>query len=233
MLAIIPARAGSKGVLDKNKKLFCGRPLIEWSIEAALNAKSVSKILVTSNDNDILENRFVNQCCDFIIRRPDSLSSDDSPASNYIEHVFNVVPELVEIKYFSVLQPTSPLRVANDIDELFKRVSEQNFKGGVTVVDLPHNFLPHKLMKMMDGFVAPSVKTQSGANLRQAEDKIYVARNGAAVYICEAEYFIESKSLFSNRMAYWKMPFSRSIDIDTADEFDLAEIIMQEMLRCE
>jgi CMP-N,N'-diacetyllegionaminic acid synthase len=230
MLAIIPARAGSKGVQNKNKKIFCGRPLIEWTIEAAINAKSVSRVLLTSNDEEILDNRYVNQHCDFVIRRPDNLAADDSPAISYVEHALNVVPGLNEVKYFSVLQPTSPLRLADDIDELFKRVSEQNFKGGVTVVDLPHNFLPHKLMKITGGYVTPSSETQSGKNLRQEENLTYVARNGAAVYICEVEHFLQSHSLFSDRMAYWKMPFSRSVDIDTVEDFDLAQLIMQEMM---
>ena len=230
MLAIIPARAGSKGVQNKNKKLFCGRPLIEWTIEAAVNAKSVSRVLVTSNDSDILDNRYVNQNCDFVIKRPDNLAADDSPATSYVEHALNVVPGVNEIKYFSVLQPTSPLRVADDIDELFKRVSKQNFKGGVTVVDLPHNFLPRKLMTIVDNCVMPSRETKSGKNLRQDENSTYVARNGAAVYICEVEYFLQSHSLFSDRMAYWKMPFNRSIDIDSVEDFELAQLIMQEMM---
>ena len=226
MLAIIPARAGSKGIQNKNKKLFCGRPLIEWTVEIALKAKSVKRILVTSDDPDILNNAFLKKNVDYIVRRPIGLSKDSSPATTYISHAFNVLGGHYDFEYFCVLQPTSPLRISSDIDNLYEKVRLHNAATGVTVVKLPHNYTPEKIMYQRGDLLVPTDDSKYGRNLRQLSQQ-YFARNGAAVYIATKTHFDIEKSLFSSLMAFYEMPMKRSIDIDTQEDFELAELIMK------
>ena len=205
MLAIIPARAGSKGITNKNKRIFCGRPLIEWTIEAAKNSKSVTSIMITTDDSDLLNSKFVNDNSDFLINRPSAISSDNSPAIDYIKHALNQINEGKKFDYFCILQPTSPLREANDIDILFDKVIQSKSNCGVTVVEVPHIFSPNSLMLKNNNIVRPSNNSFFGKNLRQTKES-YVARNGAAVYVCKVDYFKEHETLFDHEMPYHLMP---------------------------
>lgn len=229
VLAIIPARAGSKGVPGKNKRNFCGAPLINWSIRAAEESESVSEILVTTDDLDIITSLSNSNRVDYLIERPAIIASDDSPATEYIHHALNLVSAKERFEYFCILQPTSPLRMASDIDALFGNVVRFNMNAGVTVVNVPHNFSPDSLMVKKGDFVSPTNTTKDGANLRQ-EKKLYYARNGAAVYICRVDYFLDKGSLFDDQMSFFEMPLLRSIDIDTEEEFKLAELVMKERI---
>lgn len=227
MLAIIPARAGSKGLPGKNKKLFCGRPLIEWTIEAAVKSSSVSSILVSTDDEDLLGSNFVKSNVDFLVRRPKELATDESSANQYIEHSLKLALHERHFEFFCVLQPTSPLRISSDIDEIYRQVLRNKTNCGVTAVDVPHKYLPESLMEVRNGIARPTSQTLQGSNLRQFKKNSYIARNGSAVYVCRTDYFLKNKTLFDKAMSYHLMPMIRSIDIDTLEDFELAELIMK------
>lgn len=230
MIAIIPARKGSEGVPGKNKRLFCGRPLIEWTVEAALKSGSITTIVVSSDDKDILDNQYLNESVDIMLSRPKRFSGSLSPAVEYINHVFDNVVEVQSSDYFCILQPTSPLRRADDIDNLYKKVVCNNSYSGVTVVDVPHNFSPEALMVEASGKAELLTELKKQVTNRTFK-KRYLARNGAAVYICNRNYFRKEQTLFCNPMEFLKMPMMSSIDIDCEEEFQLAELIMRERLR--
>lgn len=229
MLAIIPARAGSKGVPGKNKRLFCGKPLIEWTIDAGLNARCIDKILVSTDDSDILNNKTVKNNVHYLVSRPKALSNDSSPAEEYIWHALHSLNEEELPEYFCVLQPTSPLRLREDIDGLYEAVLTKKSNSGVTVVEVPHNFSPESLMLVEAGVVKPSLASLRSKNLRQTKAR-YFARNGAAVYICRTDYFLSKGTLFDYEMAYWEMSSLVSVDIDTEEDFIIAELIMKDRL---
>lgn len=229
MFAIIPARAGSKGVPGKNRRCFDGKPLIQWSIDAAENAESIKEIAVSTDDTHILNNSTFICSCDYMLHRPSEISQDDSPATLYVSHALKESKAWERHEYFCILQPTSPLRVSEDIDILYSKVKDGGFNCGVTVVQVPHNFIPQSLMEKNGNKVEMSNDSLYSRNLRQ-EKKSYVARNGAAVYICKIEHFIKNNSLFDKVMAYHEMSMLRSIDIDTEDDFKLAELIKKEYM---
>lgn len=229
MLAIIPARAGSKGIKGKNRLLFCGKPLLEWTLDAAKLSKSVSEIVLTTDDVEIIENYDLKRACDYILRRPPELSSDDAPASGYIYHALTELSIEQRHEFFCVLQPTSPLRLASDIDGLLERTVEGGFNSGVTVVKVPHNFGPESLMRQNGNYVEPLTPVGDVITLRQDKGG-YFARNGAAVYVCRVDFFMRTESLFDRHMAYFEMPAFRSVDIDSQEDFDLAELYMRTFL---
>ena len=224
MLAIIPARAGSKGVPGKNVRDFVGKPLIQWTLETAQAASSIDEILISTDDPQIFNNSALASGCDLMIKRPASISQDDSPAVLYIKHALDKLGPNCSHQYFCILQPTSPLRIAQDIDRLYEKVIASRLNCGVTVVQVPHNFAPESLMTKRGDRVQVREDCLTRNNLRQNK-KQYLARNGAAVYICKVEHFLRCGSLFDNDMAFLEMPMLRSIDIDTKEDFKLAELI--------
>lgn len=228
VLAIIPARAGSKGVPGKNKRMFCGKPLIYWTIDTALKSKAIDKIVVTTDDVDILKDQYIKENVDFVIERPKSISGDSANANEYILHVLDTLERALVVKHICILQPTSPLRLSSDIDELYSNVKSSNLECGVTVVDVPHNFSPQSLMIEKLDYIEKCDLT-SEVTLRQNKEQ-FIARNGAAVYICKVNHFRKHTSIFDKKMASYKMPMLRSIDIDTQEDFILAELIMKERL---
>lgn len=227
MLAIIPARAGSKGVPGKNRRDFYGKPLIQWSLDAAKEAKSIEEVVISTDDSLILNNPIFNSSCDIMLSRPNEMSQDDSPATLYIKHAIEFTKAWERHEYICILQPTSPLRVSEDIDLLYTKVIDSKLNSGVTVVQVPHNFAPQSLMEKKGDYLELCTDSLNSRNLRQ-EKKSFLARNGAAVYICKIEHFIKSNSLFDKTMAYHEMSMIRSIDIDTEDDFKLAELIKKE-----
>jgi CMP-N,N'-diacetyllegionaminic acid synthase len=126
VLAIIPARKGSKRLPGKNTMMFRGKPLVQWSIEQAKEAKYVSQVVVTSDDDKVLELAIRNHC-DAIVR-PFQLAADATPMNVVVEHVLS----LYTCDYVVLLQPTSPLRWCLDID----RCIEKSWAHGKPVVSM-------------------------------------------------------------------------------------------------
>ena len=115
LIALIPARSGSKGIKNKNIKIFCGKPLIQWSIESALNAPFVDRVIVSTDSKDYADlAKSLGAEVPFI--RPDKYSQDDSPSIDFILHALEEIPEAKDIL---LLQPTSPLRDHKDIESYF------------------------------------------------------------------------------------------------------------------
>ena len=133
-LAIIPARGGSKRLPRKNILDLCGKPLISWSIEAALKSKYISKVVVSSDDEEIL-NISSNFGAD-IIKRPYELANDTATTFDAIKHTIN---NLEKYDYIVLLQPTSPLRNEKHIDEAIELLEEKQADGIVSVCEMDHS----------------------------------------------------------------------------------------------
>ena len=133
-LAIIPARGGSKRLPRKNILDLCGKPLISWSIEAALKSKYISKVVVSSDDEEIL-NISSNFGAD-IIKRPYELANDTATTFDAIKHTIN---NLEKYDYIVLLQPTSPLRNEKHIDEAIELLEEKQADAIVSVCEMDHS----------------------------------------------------------------------------------------------
>lgn len=133
-LAIIPARGGSKRLPRKNVLDLCGKPLITWSIEAGLNSKYIDKVVVSSDDDEILEisRKFGAET----IKRPDELASDTATTFDAIKHT---IDNLEKYDYIVLLQPTSPLRDQKHIDEAIELLVEKNADAVVSVCEMDHS----------------------------------------------------------------------------------------------
>ena len=218
-LAIIPARGGSKRLPRKNVLDLAGKPLIAWSIEAGLKSKYIDKLIVSSDDAEILE--IAEQYHAQTIQRPDTLASDTATTFDAIEHT---IASVEAYDYIVLLQATSPLRETSDIDAAIELLHAKNADAVVSVCEMEHsplwaNTLDENLS--MKGFLKEEV-----LNKRSQDLESYFRLNGA-IYICKTEKLLEAKSFLLPEHIYaFKMDRERSIDIDEAIDFKMAEVLV-------
>ena len=218
-LAIIPARGGSKRLPRKNILDLCGKPLISWSIEAALKSKYISKVVVSSDDEEIL-NISSNFGAD-IIKRPYELANDTATTFDTVKHT---IDNFKNYDYIVLLQPTSPLRNEKHIDEAIELLEEKQADAIVSVCEMDHsplwsNTLPED--GNMRGFLREEILNKRSQDLEK-----YYRLNGA-VYICKTDKLLENKSFFlkDNIFAYI-MDKKNSIDIDEEIDFEIAKVLI-------
>lgn len=219
-LAIIPARGGSKRLPRKNVLDLAGKPLIAWSIEAGLNSKYIDKVVVSSDDTEILA--VSKEYNAETIIRPDELASDTATTFDAIKHT---IENIEQYDYIVLLQATSPLRNAKHIDAAIELLGSKNADAVVSVCEMDHSPLWSNILDeslSMQGFLRDEVLNKRSQDLEK-----YYRLNGA-VYICKTEKFLEEKSFFLQENIYgFKMDRESSIDIDEAIDFKMAEIIKE------
>lgn len=219
-LAIIPARGGSKRLPRKNVLELCGKPLIVWSIEAGLKSKYIDKLIVTSDDEDILS--ISKKYGASIIKRPEELASDTATTFDAIKHT---IDNLEKYDYIVLLQPTSPLRNEKHLDEAIEHLEQKNADAVISVCEMDHsplwcNTLPEN--GSMQNFLKEEVLNKRSQDL----DK-YFRLNGA-IYICKIDKFLNNKGFFLKENIYaYLMSKEDSTDIDDEFDFLMTEYIMK------
>jgi len=218
-LAIIPARGGSKRLPRKNVLDLAGKPLIAWSIEAGLKSHYIDKVVVTSDDDEILEisKRYGVET----IIRPDELANDTATTFDAVKHA---VDNVEKYDYIVLLQPTSPLRDEKHIDEAVELLESKNADAVVSLCEMDHSPLWSNTLDdslSMKGFLRDEV-----LNKRSQDLKKYYRVNGA-IYICKTDKLLEEKSFFlkENIFAY-TMDRKSSVDIDEEIDFDIAKVLI-------
>jgi CMP-N,N'-diacetyllegionaminic acid synthase len=228
-LAIIPARGGSKGIINKNLKLFDDKPLIQYTIEAALKSNIFDKVIVSSDSEDILKYvRNFNIETPFI--RPSHLGGDNVLMKDVVIHALNWLEqyESFDPDIIYLLQPTSPLRTYRHIIDSYNLFKDSSADTLVSVVKVPHNFTINSMMRIQNNRLK-KVNSLEEIPLRQ-EKEIFYSRNGAAIYCFRKKYFIENKKFFDDDTIPFIMDKISSIDIDDIDDFILAELIYKSKL---
>ena len=223
MLAIVPARGGSKGLPGKNIRSLAGKPLIAYTIEAALGAKSVSRV-VCSTDSPEIADVAARFGAEVPFLRTAELAQDDSLAiDNYIYTVDRLIAEGASIDDYCVLLPTAPLRTAADIDAAAAVFRERNADSVISYYPAPH---PVQWYRYIDEAGVLRSFFEDGARLanRQEERASYLP-NGA-IYIFRHTILKSTREYYSERTYPYLMPISRSVDIDTLDDFNYAEYIL-------
>ena len=219
-LAIILARGGSKRLPRKNLLDLCGKPLIAYSIEAALKSKYISKVIVSSDDEEIL-NIAKEYKADFI-KRPDELASDTATTFDALKHTLENVEKY---DYVVLLQPTSPLRTEKHIDEAIELLEEKSADAIISVCEMEHSPLWSNILDEnldMSNFLRDEVLNKRSQDLPK-----YYRLNGA-IYICKTEELLENKGFFIKENIFaFKMNKENSIDIDEEIDFIIAREIKQ------
>ncbi len=215
VVAIIPARGGSKGIPHKNVYPFNGKPLICWNIEAAIGAALVDQVIVSTDDAEIAEvSRTAGAT---VIMRPDDISTDIASSEDALIHALENLGERPELTVF--LQCTSPLTQSKDIDDCIQKLLDSNADSAFTATE-SHRFL-------WKNTEAATGVNHNGAERKRRQDleKEY-AENGA-VYAMRTEGFLRGRHRFFGKTVISEMPSTRSWEIDSLEDVHVAEALSE------
>ncbi|RXE84506.1 acylneuraminate cytidylyltransferase family protein [Pseudoalteromonas sp. A757] len=225
VLAVVPARAGSKRLPNKNVKLLNGLPLITYTFEAIKNSKYISDTIATSDCPEVLKisQQYKNI---YPLDRPKELASDTASSVDVLLHAVEKAQVLLgEFDIICLLQPTSPLRTAKDIDDAISLYIEKKAKGVVSMAKCEHSPLWATPLESESDF-KEFIKGLS--NTRSQDLKAFYQLNGA-IYLVDKSTFLATKKLFQEDDYYpFIMSPEKSLDIDTALDFKLVELVMGE-----
>ena len=225
--ALIPARGGSKRLPRKNIKSLCGKPLIAWTIDVAKESKYIDSVVVSTDDFEIKEvaEKF-GASVPFL--RPENLSNDTASSFDVVKHAIEFL-NINKVNHLIVLlQPTSPLRTVEELDEALELFINKKASGVVSVSECEHsplwtNTLPENLS--MADFIRPEVQGKRSQDLPK-----YYRLNGS-IYIYSTEQLIKNNHIFYNNLVYgFETSANISVDIDTEIDFIIAEKFLQHRL---
>lgn len=223
MIALIPARCGSKELPGKNIKNLCGKPIIAYTIEEAKKSRYVTEVHVSTDCNEIKEIALqYGAICHFL--RPDFLATDNAKAiDTYIYTIDRLNKEYgYSINEIIILQPTSPLRLAHDIDKSVELFRNKQADSVVSYTKEDHPIQWHKYITEENKF--ENIFEDKLLNRQEFKPSYYP--NGA-IYIFKYDLLKSGKYYGDNTFAYI-MPKIRSVDIDTIDDFKYAEFLMKD-----
>lgn len=229
IIAIIPARGGSKGLPGKNIKPLLGKPLIAWTIEQARKSKYIDKLIVSTDDKKIAEiSKRYGAEVPFL--RPKELAKDNSSTSDAIVHAINWFEKKGE--YFDIivwLEPTSPLRNENDIDNAIKLLVK-NFVKADSLVSLGVVQLekPQILKKIERGFVTSFIKTPKKLCRRQQLPEVYFPYG--VIYMSKINAFKKNRTFYQKKTIPYFIDRWQSYEIDDMCDFLCNEIILKNKL---
>lgn len=222
--ALIPARGGSKRLPRKNIKLLVDKPLIAWSIEVAKACKYVDRVIVSTDDEEI--KRISEQYgAEVPFLRPEYLSNDHASSFDVIKHAIDFLTLSRSNELIVLLQPTSPLRLASEIDAALEFFVQKDAKGVVSISETEHspmwsNTLPED--GCMSDFIRPEVQG------KRSQDLPSFFRLNGSIYIYETLALLEKGAIFFDEYVYgFETSLETSIDIDTEFDFVIAEALLR------
>ena len=226
ILGIIPARGGSKGIPKKNIKLLGGKPLLEYTAKAALASKSLSRVILSSDDTEIIEvAKNIGLEVPFI--RPENLSQDETPSLSVIKHAL----EFFETKneFFDaicLLQVTSPFREEELIDRAIQKFEREDLDSLISVREVPSDFNPHWIF-ITDSKNHLKVATGEEKIISRRQELPKAFHRDGAIYITRTEVILNQDSLYGSSIGYIESKNEHYVNIDTPDDWRVAEEIIK------
>jgi len=231
ILSIICARGGSKGIKNKNIKIFCGKPLIFWTIKQCLNSKFAKSVYLSTDSKKIskLAKKY-GANVDFL--RPKSLSGDSVPEINVWKHITKFYENKFNLKYDAVcsVSVTSPMRKSTDIDNSILKFKKNKNLDLVVVVSKS---------KKNPYFNILEKKNINELKISKKYKKKIVRRQDAPVtfdlttvsFVIKRDFLMKTKDLKKSKMGYIVVPEERSVDIDNIQDFKYAEYLYKNKIR--
>jgi CMP-N-acetylneuraminic acid synthetase len=220
ILALITARGGSKGIPGKNIKPLGGKPLINWTIEAAKNSGYIDRLII-STDAEAIAKIAEKAGCEVPFIRPTKLATDISTSMDVILHALDTLYD--EYDYLVLLQPTSPFRKTQHIDSIIRQGIDTKSKITVSVTEAKKH--PAFMFGIEDGTLMPVLKNGQHQR-RQDMPKVY--EHNGALYFAEIDYLKTVKSYNSEGVSAFEMGVVDSIDLDSPMDWQYAECILRE-----
>lgn len=222
-LALIPARAGSKSIKNKNLANLNGMPLIHYTIEAAKMASCIDEIVVSSDGDSILEYALKQNVKP--LKRPEELATDTTQSHEVILHA---ITHYKEFQYIILLQPTSPLRNSYDIDNAFRIFLETRANALISVSKIDNKILK-AFMICENGYLKGICNNTYPFMPRQSLPQTY--QSNGAIYIIKRDLFLQNPTFLPEKTKYYIMSDENSIDIDTQKDLDIANNILQQRIK--
>ena len=225
IICIIPARGGSKGLPGKNIKQLLGRPLLAWTIEQAKKSKYIDEIFVSTDDTDIARTS-KEYGVDVPFLRPDYLASDSVSSVDVVVHVLDYYES--RSTYFDIiilLEPTSPLRKENDIDDAIELLLNNKSADGLISLGEVHMEHPMIVKKInSSGRIEPYIKDVKKISQRQQADKAYFPYG--VVYMIKTDVFKLEKAFYTNNIIPYIIERWQNYEIDDIYDFYAVEALM-------
>lgn len=217
-VGLIPARGGSKGIPRKNIRMLGGKPLIAWTIEAALRARRLDAVVVSTEDAEIAEVAR-RHGAEVPFMRPAELARDDTPG---IAPALHALEQNASWERLVLLQPSSPLRTTEDIDACIELAERVGAPSAASLVEPSrHPYWMYRLEQ--DGRMRPLMDVPEVAN-RQDLPPVY-SMNGA-LYYARADWLRRTRTYVTTETIGYVMPAERSVDLDTPADWLLAEMLL-------
>jgi len=220
LIAIITARGGSKGLPRKNILPFCGKPLLAHTILAAAQSRAIDQIIVSTDDAEIAA--VARQYgAEVPFMRPAPLASDTASSRDVLRHALSFLAGRGEnIEAFCLLQPTSPLRTADDIDQAIDLFQAKNADSVISVTPFEH-----PLQLAVEMAADKRIELRESTDFTRRQDMRQSWRPNGAIYIFRTEFFQQSTTYYGANSYGYLMPAERSVDIDSSIDLVVAEAI--------
>lgn len=224
ILGLILARGGSKGIPGKNIKPLLGKPLLQYTFEAAQESKLLSRVILSSDDPVIIA---VAEEIELEVpfKRPAELAADDTSSFEVIKHAVNFFAHKGEnFNAVCILQPTTPFRRLKLIDDAIEKFISGNFDSLISVREVPADFNPHWVFEEKDGRLKIATGEKKIIPRRQELPKAY-HRDGA-IYLTKTHVLIEQNSLYGNNMGFIDTTGDPYVNIDEGRDWEEAERLL-------
>lgn len=229
VLALIPARSGSKGLRGKNLLDLHGKPLVAWPIEVALESRFIDRVVVSTNSKKIAEiaNKYG---ADTPFLRPRELATDTATSADVVLHALDFLKKQEEeYEYIVLLEPTSPLTSTDDVDKGLKELHKKSSEGFLSIVSVSEAESTHPIFCSTikeDGSLKPLLKRNfSSPTRRQDIDKVHFF--DGSFYISQVSAFYKYKTFYHKKTIGFKMPQWQSYEIDNMTDFTIIKAIME------
>ena len=231
-LAVIPARGGSKGLPGKNIKNLCGKPLIAWSIDSARKSEYLDEVMVTTDCNEIL--KIANKYgANTPFLRPGLISTDTATTYDVIQHTINFYKSSLEreFDYIVLLEPTSPLRTAQDIDASIESLLSSSTAKSIVGIGKTEDQNPEFLVsKNKNGFISGYKNKNMKVLRRQDISDVYFFEG--SIYVSDVETYLERKTFYHQDTLGFEFPKFKSLEMDDMDDYIMIEAIMKHKGYC-
>lgn len=226
ILGIVPARGGSKGIPRKNLVSLCGRPLIAYTIEAALGAQMLTRLIVSTEDEEIA-GVAMSLGADVPFRRPPELASDDARSLPVVQHAVRQVEDEEGSRYdvIVMLQPTTPLRTSQDIDEGIRLLLDSGADSVVSVVDVGAHH-PFRMKRIDDDGRLINFVDQGFEDMRPRQELPRVYIRSGDLYISRRAVVMEQSTLVGTDCRAVVIQEERAVNIDTPLDLLRAEQVL-------
>lgn len=226
-IGLVPARGGSKGIPRKNIRPLCGKPLLEYTAETALRSRSLAKVVLSTDDEEIAE---IGRQCGFEVPfiRPAHLAADDTPTLDVVVHAVEWLEAHGEqVEAVCLLQPTHPFRTVEDVDACIELLVAARADSAMTIVAVPPDYNPHwTYLRDEDGILRISTGETEPVPRRQSLPPAF--RREGSVYVTRRDVIIRRRSLYGTRLVGHLVPEQGRVNLDTWDDWTRAEQLLRD-----